>query len=79
MHQDLIQEWFSHPATLQFFKLIKESTSELNQKSRFSLRDHKGNYRTAESVALECAHIQGQIESFEEILTIKEDGELNES
>ena len=62
--QDL-QEWHSHPVTLQIFKRIKEETLEI--KSESCLRD------TCDQTAMQVARNEGMAEGVQALAEIYDD------
>ncbi len=72
MHQDLIQEWFSHPVTLQFFKNISKTITECQEKSRYTPVS-SGMALSADVCAMFNSYTEGQIDGLKECENIKEE------
>lgn len=68
-----VQEWFSHPVTNEFFKLVKEKKAEVLEEPRYNPMNRDGTAMTADACALQNANVQGVIQSLNEVLNFKED------
>jgi len=70
---DQVQEWRSHPVTEAYINELKESKKLLQEIPRYSPIDARGMTKTSDICALENAHLQGIIETFEEAIILAND------
>ena len=68
-----VQEWFSHPVTNEFFKLIKDKKAEVLEESRYSPISRDGTPMTADACGMQNAHLQGVVESLNEVINIQDE------
>lgn len=75
MEKEQILDWLGHPVTLEYISLIKIQLLALQESERYRSTISFGDKAvsvTSDFVAMQQAHIQGQIESLKEVSNLKE-------
>jgi len=75
VHQEQIIEWLDNPVTLFYLEILNKQLTSLQKSERYRPTMSIGDKHipvSAEFVAMQQAHLQGQIESIQEISNLEE-------
>ena len=75
VHQEQIIEWLENPVTLLYLEILNDQITSLQKSERYRPTMSIGDKHipvSAEFVAMQQAHLQGQIESIQEISNLEE-------
>ena len=75
VHQEQIIEWLDNPVTLLYLEILNDQITSLQKSERYRPTMSIGDKHipvSAEFVAMQQAHLQGQIESIQEISNLEE-------
>ncbi len=75
VHQEKIIEWLDNPVTLLYLEILNERIASLQKSERYRPTMSIGDSHipvSAEFVAMQQAHLQGQIENLQEISNLEE-------
>jgi len=75
VHQEQIIEWLDNPVTLLYLEILNDQITSLQKSERYRPTMSIGDKHipvSAEFVAMQQAHLQGQIESIQEFSNLEE-------
>ena len=75
VHQEQIIEWLDNPVTLLYLEILNDQITSLQNKERYRPTMSVGDGQIAVSadyIAMQQAHLQGQIESIQQVSKLKE-------
>ena len=75
VHQEQIIEWLDNPVTLLYLEILNDQLTSLQESERYRPTMSVGDGQVAVSadfIAMQQAHLQGQIENLKEISNLEE-------